>query len=69
MKLLPRCLPAAATAVTLALLTVPALGSAATAAPAGDGAPACTPAGRPLLPAGSPATTCCSCAATRWPPG
>ena len=53
MKLLPRCLPAAATALTLALalVTGPALGSAATAAPAGDGA-RCLYAGRAAAPAG-----------------
>ena len=53
MKLLPRCLPAAATALTLALVTVPALGSAATAAPAGDRAHShCLYAGRAAAPAG-----------------
>ena len=53
MKLLPRCLPAAATALALAvaLVTGPALGSAATAAPAGDGA-RCLYAGRAATPAG-----------------
>ena len=51
MKLLPHCLPAAATAVALALLSVPALGSAATAVPAGDGA-RCLYAGRAADPAG-----------------
>jgi len=51
MKLLPHCLPAAATTVALALLSVPALGSAATAVPAGDGAH-CLYAGRAAAPAG-----------------
>ena len=53
MKLLPRCLPAAATALALAvaLVTGPALGSAATAAPAGDGA-RCLYASRAAAPAG-----------------
>ena len=51
MKLLPHCLPAAATAVTLALLSVPALSSTATAAPAGERSN-CLYAGRAAAPAG-----------------
>jgi hypothetical protein len=51
LKLLSRCLPAAATALSVALVTVPAPGSAAAAAPAGDGAD-CLYAGRADAPAG-----------------
>ena len=51
MKLLPHCLPAAATAVTLALLSVPALSSTAAAAPAGERSN-CLYAGRAAAPAG-----------------
>jgi hypothetical protein len=51
MRLLSRCLPAAATALCLALVTVPGAGSAATAAPAGDGAD-CVYAARADAPAG-----------------
>ena len=77
MKLLPRCLPAAATALTLALVTVPALGSAATAAPAGDRAHShCLYAGRAAAPAPRrppPAVERVrpppQAAAGSWPPG
>ena len=51
MKLLPPCLPAAATAVALALLSVPALSSTAAAAPAGERSN-CLYAGRAAAPAG-----------------